>query len=232
MIYSDIFDQEFLDLARVKDGEVKGLLSRVKFVQIPEKVETQSINCFDPRYLQPEGIYVPFTSMPFDCQKEEAAMDLFKNCINQLEILVVKSLEGEAKKKDGNVKLPKEQYVRNFDPDDKNCEADLLAQIIKYNGRSLICVGSVSVVSKLSQILKSKGICGAEPPINVTFIPSNVISDDTAYIFEDGKPILGCSQRFEFFCKEDFNRILCQAIGSFDATRSDEKSVVIVEMKN
>jgi len=237
MRYSDLFDQEFLNLARVRDGEVEGLLSRVKFVQLPEKVETQSINHFDLRYLQPEGIYVPFTSMPFDCQKEEAAMDLFKNCINQLEILVVKSLEGEAKKKDGNVKLPKEQYVRNFDPDDKSCKADLLAQLIRYNGRPLVCVGTVSTTSKLSQILKPKGICGAEPPINVTFIPSNVISDDTAYIFEDdifedGKPILGCSQRFEFFCKEDFNRKICQAIGFFDATRFDEKSVVIVEMKN
>ena len=232
MRYSDLFDQEFLNLARVRDGEVEGLLSRVKFVQLPEKVETQIINHCDLRYLQPEGIYVPFSSMHFDCQKEEAAMDLFKNCINQLEILVVKSLKGEAKKKDGNVKLPKEQYVRNFDPDDKSCKADLLAQIIRYNWRPLVCVGTVSTTSKLSQILKPKGICGAEPPINVTFIPSNVISDDTAYIFEDGKPILGCSQRFEFFCKEDFNRILCQAIGSFDATRFDEESVVVAELKS
>lgn len=237
MRYSDLFDQEFLDLARVRDGEVKGLLSRVKFVQLPEKLETQIINHCDPRYLQSEGIYVPFTSMPFDCRKEEAAMDLFKNCINQLEILVINSLKGEAKKKDENVKLPEEQFIRNFYFDNKNCEANLLAQIIKYNGRHLVCVGTVSTTSKLSQILKPKGICGAEPPIDVTFIPSNVISDDTAYIFEDdifedGKPILGCSQRFEFFCKEDFNRKICQAIGFFDATRFDEKSVVIVEIKN
>lgn len=87
-------------------------------------------------------------------------------------------------------------------------------------------MGTQDIIDKLQQDLnKFTGI-------DYFVINDGFMDNNKAYILTKHNVVIGCRTKFMFFSKPDihnFNTLLCQAQGEFNAACSDEDLVLVVE---
>ena len=112
--YGDLFDQEFLNIAGIENMPIKGLLSYMSIQEFCKNENQKTINYFNPRYLEPQGIYIPFGSKSISGSERQAANELFHDCLRWLENFVFNVIGDKVKSKEGDIKLPEKQYITNY----------------------------------------------------------------------------------------------------------------------
>lgn len=228
MNYSDLFDQEFLNLAGIEDRSIKGVLS---YIELREIYEYNWIgNYLDPRWLEFQRTYIPFGCKSFFGSEKDAANEIIHDCLKWLEKLVLSVIEVKANGNDNKeISLPKSRYITDYQfgkPYESGLCEKVLELVYKSMGNKLLCVGAQDIIDKLQRDLnKFTGID--------YFVISNGFMDNKAYILTKHNVVIGCRTKFMFFSKPDIyspNTILCQAQGEFDAARSDEDLVLVVDV--
>lgn len=232
--YSDLFDQEFLNLAGIEDRPIKGILSYMDLQEVHKDINYVG-NYFDSRYLEfnsrylePQGIYIPFGSKSISGSERKAANEIFHDCLIWLEKFTLSVIESKAKGKNGYIALPEKQYITNYQFGKYFYVSSLNGKIIelKNKGSNCVCVGPQNILDNLKQDLNKIA------DIDYIFINNNLIGNNKAYIFTENSVAIGYRMKFMFFSKPDIyrpNTILCQAQGEFDAVRVNENSILVID---
>lgn len=225
--YGDLFDQEFLNLAGIENSPIKGILSYMDLQEVYKDTDYVG-NYFNPRYLEPQGIYIPFGSKSISGSERKAANEIFHDCLRWLENFVFNVIGDKVKGKEGAVR--EIQYV----PGDRISRGALLGKIKELLQKNkeckCVCIGTQNIISRLMQDL-NKFININD--IDYVSISNNSINNTKAYIFIQNSIVIGCRTKFIFFSKPDiyrYNTLLCQAQGEFDAVISDENSVLAIDV--